>query len=468
MNFFISGLLKQAKKKATRPSQKEVDRAQAVMAAAALGNSLGAGGAYLAGRVLGDQLKENHLSLPSVAHGSDIQNVKKHFNDAVQSLVSSHPIPKYVYVVDPPEEATKKELAEIADLGESFIKEHKLRESGIKFNAGNSGKLGDYYNPIKNTVNMNTSSRAVALHEMGHAADYRGSLAKTVGRKIPVALALAAAPAALAYGDSVKERIPGTADDKVIDFLQKNPVTAVLAGYGLSTLYPEARASFSALKHIYKHRGRAEMMKDLKKSLGPAYMTYVAAAAPLAAGTLFAKHVRSSQLLNKKKEEKKPLKKVANSQVSRIAAKRKAALKAFYAGALTAGIPAALTTYYRYGTEGGKVISDLSDELSQRDLRYRYGEHIGNALSKGNKKWRDRLEKRPVVSSLAAGAGAGVLSGLLTAFVMDRMGVKKIAEDVGESKQGDLPLPRTISTIGPRLDAVTVESDRSKFPTFRG
>lgn len=41
-------------------------------------------------------------------------------------------------------------------------------------------------------------------------------------------------------------------------------------------------------------------------------------------------------------------------------------------------------------------------------------------------------------------------------------------EEEKEQEQGDLPLPRTISVAGPRLDAITEESDRSKFPTFRG
>jgi len=46
--------------------------------------------------------------------------------------------------------------------------------------------------------------------------------------------------------------------------------------------------------------------------------------------------------------------------------------------------------------------------------------------------------------------------------------VKKDTLEKEKQEQGSLPLSRTISVSGPRLDAITVESDRSKFPTFRG
>lgn len=477
MSDFFYGFVKRAEEQ--RPSNKEIDRSEAILAAASAGTALGNLGAWLSQGFLGRKLSKTHHAMPLRAFAKEIKDLKSHFTDAADAAKnqlgsartgrfgdygdliynSLGSVKEKKEVID--------ELSDIADLGSSFAKEHKLHESGIKFNANIRGKLGDYYNPIKNTVNMSTASRAVALHEMGHAADYRGSLAKMIGRKMPQTLGMAAIPAALAYGDSIREKIPGSVDDKVIDFLQKHPISSSIAGYGLSTLYPEARASYSALKHIYKHRGKAEMMKDLKKSLGPAYLTYIAGTLPIAAGALLAGSVRSRiKAQEEKKKKKNPLQKAAGiSSAKGLTADPD--VRAFTAGALMAGIPASAITYYLYGTKGGHVINDIGEDSGRRDLRFQYGRHIGDRLYRSKRKFNEFLEKHPVSTATASGVGAGALGGLLTAIMMAPMGMKKKAEEK-EQEQGDLPLPRTISVAGPRLDAITEESDRSKFPTFRG
>ena len=48
-------------------------------------------------------------------------------------------------------------------------------------------------------------------------------------------------------------------------------------------------------------------------------------------------------------------------------------------------------------------------------------------------------------------------------------GFEKRAQMISRNHaQGSRPLKRTISTGGPRLDQVTVESDRAKFRMFKG
>ncbi len=220
--------MSEKKKLPIKPNRAE--NAEVILGGTQLGTALGSYGAYVGQKALGKLLLKGHESIPYDLKKVDIKDIKQHF--------SSHTPKKkgvldFTHILDNlrGEEVSKKLnskekkslLNEIGDLGESFSKKHKLRESGIKFNINAKGKLSDYYNPIKNTVNMSTMSPAVALHEMGHAADYRGNLLKTIGRHLPAALAATGVPLALAYGDEIKEKIPGSVDDKVISFIQKKP-----------------------------------------------------------------------------------------------------------------------------------------------------------------------------------------------------------------------------------------------------
>lgn len=251
----------------------------------------------------------------------------------------------------------------------------------------------------------------------------------------------------LAYGDQIKEKIPGSVDDKVIDFLQENPVATGLAGYGLATLYPEARASYSALKHVLKHRGKAEMMKDLKRTLGPAYGTYLAGALPVAAGYGLAKKYKSSLKEKEKKKAKKGQEKAAAITPEDI--------KAFAAGAAVAGIPTGLAAYYQHGTKGGRTINDIDEERIRRNVSSRLGQGLGAKAYARAKKTNEFMERHPVGAAVATGGAIGLLSGLLTAVMMKDMGaLKKVADD-----QGEMPLKRTVTTGGPRLAEITEKSD---------
>jgi hypothetical protein len=379
--------------------KKEKEKADIIQAGTVLGSTLGSIGAYLLRSFLGKRLVEGHAKIPSQYAGLDIKNLTNQIDAGeLRSNGFFH------------SQEEIEAMREIADLGESFMEKHKLRPD-LTINLGHHGsKLRDYYNPIKHSVNLETLSPSVALHEMGHAADYKGSIPKTVLRHLPQILAATAVPAALTYGDYIKKKLPGSTDDKIIDALQKHPIAAGLTGYGIATLYPEAKASILALSHIKDMKGSERAMSEFTKSLGPAYGTYLAGALPIIAGYGIASAVhKAHQKKVRKREEHKKVAKISPN------------MKAFLAGAIPVGLSVGGATYYTYGTKGGKAMRDITDMQRKEKLEGEYGKAVGSKIDKWSDKTDETYEKHPGVVATGFGAGVGTLAGLLTAMVMNNM-----------------------------------------------
>jgi len=288
---------------------------------------------------------------------------------------------------------------------DSFIESHDLKD--LKVNATIFGKpLSDYYNPLKHSINLKTDDIAIALHEAGHAADIRGSLLKTVGRRLPLGLTGISVPTALIYGDYIKKKIPGSIDDKVIDFIQKNPTLLALGAYALATLHPEAKASLTAYKHMKKTLGESVAKAHMTKTLLPAFGTYALGSVPIIAATQTGK-----ALLEKKTENQ--MKKKANLKPDQ---------KAFLAGFIGAAIPAGSYVGYKAFGSGGKHLIDVEDETDRYDSKLPGN---GNLKYKINKKLNEVIEKYPLTSTVTTSMGVGSLAGLVSVLMMKGMDLKR-------------------------------------------
>ncbi len=416
--------------------RRHADNAELVGFGAAAGQGLGMLGAYVVHSQLGKRLMEQNARIPYGIHEKDVKDLNKTVGDYIlRDTANSRLDEEYIDRIlgkssrssssmSGAERALsqKKELEELANLGESFLKEHKLREGGLKVNIGNRGKLGDYYNPMKHSVNLGTRDAAVTLHEMGHAADFRGSLTKSVTRRIPQVFATLAVPTALAAGDVIKEKIPGTIDDKVISFIQDHPVALSVGGYGVATLYPEAKASYLALKHIAEQRGRDAMWTAAKKSLAPAYGTYLAGALPIAGGALVAKMLYDRKMKKKASADNLPEKFTSAFEKNAASIKAKDALKYMAMGTGLVGVPLGLLTYYQLKNKAAKDLGEVNTELYRRQLAQGVlpnavqKEFVNAQRSMGN--WQ---RENPGVTATGLGLGAGALVGALTAYQMEDM-----------------------------------------------
>ena len=360
--------------------------------AAALGEVAGSIGAYVIQKGLGHYLKKGHELLPYPVKGPSSRDLS---------------------LIVPPD---------MAELGKKFMAEHQL--TGLTFNWGD-GPLKDYYNPIKHSVKVTTKSPAVLLHELGHAADIRASGMKLLARGLPGAAAVAAVPASLIYGESIKKKIPGSVDDKIIDAITEHPYLTTLGGYSALMLYPEAKASYSALKFLNKHKGKAGAMAALKNSLGPAFGTYMAGALPLLGAAWFAKHVAEKGKVKESKGMRKAALDLKNIPDS--------TRKAFWLGFTGAAIPATAGAYYTHGTRGGKAVKEIDKYLRNEKLKEMEGllgkNYPDVVLLKTVNQIKDKNDvvsgKHPAVTSAAKGLALGTIVGLITATMMHGMDVTK-------------------------------------------
>jgi hypothetical protein len=416
--------------------RRHADNAELVGFGAAAGQGIGMLGGYVIQRQLGKRLMEQNESLPYGIYEKDVKDLNKTVGDYIlKDTANSRFDDEYIDRVLGKSKRSassisaaeknlvrKKDLEELADLGESFLKEHKLREGGLKVNIGNQGKLGDYYNPMKHSVNLGTRDAAVTLHEMGHAADFRGSLTKTVARRIPQVAAALAVPTALAAGNVIKEKIPGTIDDKIISFIQDHPVALSVGGYGVATLYPEAKASYLALKHIAEQRGRDAMWTAAKKSLAPAYGTYLAGALPVAGGALVAKMLYDRKMKKKASTEKLPEEFTSAFEKNAAQLKAKDALKYMALGTGLVGVPLGLMTYYQLKNKAAKDLGEVNTEMYRRQLAQ--GALPGSAqkeLVNAQRSIGNWQRENPGITATGLGLGAGALVGALTAYQMEDM-----------------------------------------------
>ena len=88
---------------------------------------------------------------------------------------------------------------------------------------------------------------AMVVHELQHAKDFGPEGSKFLRASVPLArnaarISMAMTPISIMAGDKIKEAIPGSTDDKVIDYFKKwGPLTSLgLGAYG--TFVPEVRA----------------------------------------------------------------------------------------------------------------------------------------------------------------------------------------------------------------------------------
>ena len=140
--------------------------------------------------------------------------------------------------------------------------------------------IGSHYNPSTNTVASSPRSY-IAAHELGHATGPVGADSSKAVRGIvnagyrlsklaPIARALQGYTQAYNKEMGIE---PGTGQN-VIDALG----TASMVGTGIQ-LTEEGQATLRALKKIREVQGGAGMRRALMRTLGPAYLTYLAGAA---------------------------------------------------------------------------------------------------------------------------------------------------------------------------------------------
>lgn len=339
-------------------------------------------------------------------------------------------------------------LGEIHQTVDSFIDKYNLPAKGVRITA--KGGLhsitgGEYRIPTREVI-VPGFGKEVLLHELGHAADYTGSrMGRARGLLEPLLrhAATAIVPAALVAGDHIARAIPGTIDDDAIRFLQDHAPAAVAATLAATTLYPEAKASLLALKHIKEVEGSASMWrsaKPLAMNLG----SYVIGAIPLIVGASLAR--RYLQEKRGEKPQRFPLEKKAGfgkdlvyalgeagkagyqyakgtaqsfgelakevahdpHKTERIlsAAKTVGTSPEFVNGALLAAIPATIGAMYLYGTESGGIVRE---HVVPKVRGYK-------PVPAEKEKWR---EGHPLAFAGMVGLGAALSGGILAKLHFD-------------------------------------------------
>ena len=185
------------------------------------------------------------------------------------------------------------ELARMSDTVDSFIDKYHLADKGVTMDFRYSpwaAVRGASYDQVSKVVTMPRASKEILLHELGHAADFtsRAGAARVLRGTIPGLLLDGLIPAAYFVGDEIKKAIPGSVDDKVIDFAQKHGPALAMLALATKTLYPEGKASYLAIKHIHDVEGAAAAKKAAAKLI-PLFGTYALATLPVIAGFSLAK-----------------------------------------------------------------------------------------------------------------------------------------------------------------------------------
>ena len=341
-------------------------------------------------------------------------------------------------------------LGEMRNAVDSFIHEHGLAEKGVTLNF-RSGPLsrGMQYGKDTHIVTAPIASKELLLHELGHAADYTGSTLgkiRAVAEPILRTTVLAALPAALIAGDRIKEMIPGTVDDHVISFMQNHAPAIMGATLAATTLYPEAKASFLALKHLGATEGREAVIQGLKRLL-PAWGTYALGAIPIMVGLSLAKkymmraRAAKAEQLNEKTAGvmdtmssfgkgvynaiKDPVLDIGHvakelgvgagnlimepGTGKRIlsAVKETGTSAPFVYGALASAVPATLAALYMYSTKGGDVLRGALNEKRRLLL---------NPHGPKDEQWRI---DHPGLYAGLVGAGAALSAGILAKLFSD-------------------------------------------------
>ena len=342
--------------------------------------------------------------------------------------------------------AVQHKLHEISGVVESFFQKHELGPRGVTLNF-RSGPLtsafGPHYDLDAKKVFLPRVSKELALHELGHAADYTGSTLgkiRAIGEPIVRRAAMTALPIALIAGDEIAKALPGTVDDRAIRFMQDHAPSIMAATLAATTLYPEAKASMLAWKHIREVEGGAAAAESLKK-LAPLWGSYLIKAIPPVVGMALArKYMREARERNEKTasrvgEALGPLKDKAldlahvarqlgrgvvelakDPQASRRiarAAREVGTSPEMVNGVLTSAIPAAAGALYLYGTEPGKVLREQIGKVG------RSPNEVFKTLPH-DEVWRER---NPAVFAGLVGLGTAMSAGVLQKMIKDVQGV---------------------------------------------
>jgi len=368
---------------------------------------------------------------------------------------------------------TRTEFRNMAKTVSSFMQEHTLAEKGVTVNLKQgplNSILGPRYETITKRVYLPVMNKEIALHELGHAADYTAGRIGKIRRIAEPILSRGAnfiLPAAILAGDQIAELLPGTVDDKIIKFVQDNAPAIMGATLAATSLYPEAKASILAVSHINKIEGRSAAMKAMKR-LGPVFGTYLLGAIPAVVGmSLAKKYMREARaekaetgdLITKKmseleKEASMPGivreigdiavdvarfsrstgrdlahvgKQIGDQTVKMVhapgtmkrlteAAKSVGTSPEFVQGAMAAALPSATTALYLYGTRSGSEIRRRIDP-SHIDKAYSNREKgVPYASSKTDERWR---EENPKLFAGLVGMGAAMSAGIMTKLFSD-------------------------------------------------
>lgn len=365
-------------------------------------------------------------------------------------------------------EALTSKIRESRDVVDSFIREKKLTEKGVRINitrGSASGRIGPHYNLASKRVVMPAYSKELMLHELGHAFDYNAPLGigkgKSLGkvRKWVVPslgrAALTALPMALVAGDEIAEALPGTLDDRAINFMQDNAPQIMGATLAATTLWPEAKASYYALQHIAKKEGPAAAKASLKK-LAPLYGTYMLGAIPAIVGMALArkymnearkvkgeqrkeagiidKGMRTGKWLGNEvlaavgetlfaaRDKVHTFKQLGQSaanfaaepgRTKRLvgAAKEIGTSPEFLFGAVSSAVPAAAAATYLYATKPGEVARRKLDDQTLEGFAPTSGMKHSEEQS-----WR---EENPLLFASLVGLGAAMSGGILTKYFSD-------------------------------------------------
>lgn len=345
-----------------------------------------------------------------------------------------------------------KKLKEVENVVDSFIDKHHLIERGVRLNfqrgALNSAMGSRYHIPSK-TVFFPSQGKETLLHELGHAADFtgstlgkiRGAVGPGLNRAVSIAL-----PIAMIAGDRIKEVLPGTIDDKAISFMQDHAPLIMGATLAATSLYPEAKASFTAIRHIATTEGPVAARAAFRK-LAPSWAGYLLSAIPPIVGMALArKYMRNARAESDQEKISGPIfetartlgrelkhgiadtaldlahagREIGRQTVSMIqqpglmsrlghAAKEVGTSPEFVQGALSAALPATMAALYMYGTPAGKHIRDrIHPEHNQ----------IGDypLARRTHDTWR---EKHPLRFAGLVAAGASLSAGILAKFYSD-------------------------------------------------
>lgn len=349
-----------------------------------------------------------------------------------------------------------EELTRTTDLVDSFIDKHNLGKEGVRIRLTGSWidrVSGPSYDFATKRVTLPELSAETALHELGHARDYTKSRFRNLRKVFESAgnrAALVGIPAALIAGDEIKKMFPGTIDDKVIGFVQENAPEITAATLAATTLYPEAKASAYAIKHIAQHEGKDAAIRAAKKLL-PAYGTYLLGVIPAVVGMSLARKYMRQARAEKPEAEKSAAARAQKSALKEIgemfhsiaaetgadlanvskqigsgmvevlkdknlphrlarSARQVGTSPEFAWGALSSAIPAATGSLYLYGSGPGRAVRQrMAEEQTKKITGHPPGSEDVEA-------WRERNPGR--FAGLVA-MGAALSGGVLAKLVSD-------------------------------------------------